>query len=336
MRDSEPARLWYRIVAETVWGRRGIVKTSSLYLPLALVLSTPCTPLGKDICLRSLQVFVAVACWCLASILSNDVADRQADRAAGKERWVWGLPAGAGALVVAALWAAGISSLLPAGTTAALAAYVAALVLGLSYSLGPVRFKSRGIYGPLVYGASGTLAFAVTPWAFLGSSWSTLTVIVPAVLLDKWVNIHFHQVIDCASDQGSGIRTYAVDVGLERARRSLKWAAAVASGWLVGTLAFIAARLPPWGIVVAGAGLATVLAAGAYAGVIRRQPERASPLLKELSWPYLGLTFAVFRVAPILLLARLAAHNPTLWALFAVAVLSLAVESYHASRYERI
>jgi 4-hydroxybenzoate polyprenyltransferase len=334
MRDYEPAHLWRHIVGETVWGRRGLVKTTSLWLPLALVLSTLRTPPDRDTCLRSLHVFVAAACWCLASILSNDVADRQADRAAGKERWIGRLPAGAGALVVTALWGAGVSSLLPGASAAALAAYAAALVLGLSYSLRPVRFKARGIWGPLAYSASGTLAFAVAPWAFLGSSWSTLAVVAPAVLLDKWVNIHFHQVSDCASDRDSGIRTYAVDVGPERARRSLRWAAGAASGWLVGTLAFVAARLPPWGIVVAAAGLLTVLAAGAYAGVMRRQPERTSVLLKELPWPYLGLTYAVFRVAPLLLLARLAAQERTLWPLLAVAGLSLAVESWHASRYE--
>jgi hypothetical protein len=298
-----------------------------------MLLSTACTPADKAICLRSLQVFAAVACWCLASILSNDLADRQADLAAGKERWIWHLPAGTGALVVAALGGTGISSLLPGGSTAALAAYAAALVLGLSYSLRPVRFKSRGIWGPLVYSTSGALAFAVTPWAFFRSSWLILAVVGPAVLLDKWVNIHFHQVIDCASDRSSGIRTYAVDVGPERARRSLKWAAWAASGWLVSILVFIAARLPPWGVAVAAAGLATVLGAGAYASIIRRQPERTSALLEELPWPYLGLTYAVFRVAPLLLLARLAAEQRALWALFAVAGLSLMVESLHACRY---
>ncbi|MFO8009100.1 MAG: hypothetical protein R6V05_15350, partial [Candidatus Brocadiia bacterium] len=143
----------------------------------------------------------------------------------------------------------------------------------------------------------------------------------------------FHQVTDCAADAASGTRTYAVAVGRGRARRHLRVASAVASAWLLFTLAWVAFSVPGWGLAAGATGGAAALAAGAYAAVKRRRAGRASALIRELPGTYLGLTYAVFRVVPLVLLARLALLRATMWSVFALAGLLMLTESWHSLRY---
>ena len=219
------------------------------------------------------------------------------------------------------------------GSIGALGAYVAAMALGLLYSIRPVRFKGRGLLGPMTYSLSGVLAFVAVPWAWLGSEWHTLAVLAPAVLLDKWVNLLFHQVVDYQADLRGGVRTHAVALGLGRARRWLKWAAGLATVWLLGLLVFMAFSLPAWRVAVTGIGGAAILAVGLYARAARTSARRSSPLLQELPWTYLGLTYAVFRALPLVLFARLTLLEPAMWVPFAMLALLLLLESRHALRY---
>ena len=61
--------------------------------------------------------------------------------------------------------------------------------------------------------------------------------------------------------------------------------------------------------------------------------ERPQSLAKELPWHYLGLTYAVFRVIPLILLVHLALREPALWTLVAAAAVWTLVESWHSIRY---
>jgi len=157
----------------------------------------------------------------------------------------------------------------------------------------------------------------------------------PAVLLDKWVNLHFHQVISYEEDRTSGTLTYSVAVGLERARRSLKWISRLTSLWLLATLVFVVLSTPTWRGAIGGAGVAVVLAACLYARKQRRSPDETTELLRELPWPYLGLTYALFRIIPLILLARLAASEPTMWGVFGAVASLVALESWQSLRYQQ-
>ncbi len=322
------------MVSEAIWGKRGVVKTITLSLPLAVMLSIDRPGGRRATWLACLELFVAVACWCLACILANDLTDRQADRSAGKQRWISRLPAGAGVLAVTLAIGLGVLSLrLGGGGRLALSFYLAATALGVLYSVRPVRLKARGFFGPLAYSSAAMLAFVAVPWAWLEAGWPALAVVAPAVLLDKWVNLHFHQVIDCEADRGSGMWTYAALAGPDRARRSLKWAAALASVSTLGVLAFVTLSVATWRPAIGGTGVVAALAVAAYAGRVRRRPDGASALLRELPPTYLGLTYAVFRILPLVLLARLAVEESTMWSVFGVVALLLAVESWHVFRY---
>ena len=333
MAHREPAALWREAVGQTLTGRRGRVKAAAVWLPLAAVASVSPSEMSARGTVQCFQILAAVACWVLVCILGNDLADRSEDRAARKRRWIQALPLGAGAAIVAGL--AGIGALavfLSAGVGGPLAAYAAATALGLLYSVRGVRLKERGLLGPLAYSGAAAVAYVLVPWTWLGAGWTALAVLGPAVLLDKWVNLHFHQVIDHEADRQRANSTYAVRVGVARARRTLGWAAGLASASMLGVLAFLAFELADWGLAIAAAGLGVAVAA-ALAARSRRGAGKASALVRELPCHYLGLTYAAFRIVPLLLLVRLAVEEPTMWATAAAAALWCLVESWQAVAY---
>ena len=65
-----------------------------------------------------------------------------------------------------------------------------------------------------------------------------MALLVAAVFSDKWVNLHFHQIVDHQSDSSAQTRTYAVEVGPERARQTLLPLAYLSSLIMLATLAY--------------------------------------------------------------------------------------------------
>jgi hypothetical protein len=246
-------------------------------------------------------------------------------------------------VVCGAVLGAGVLALVLAhATLASVAAYLAAVALVLGYSIRPVRFKERGVLGPLSFALSCVFLYVVTPWAWLRGDAVCLALMSAAVFLDKWVNLHFHQVVDFEADsrQGRGTPrgdaggdagTYAVRAGIERARRTLTWAAGLASLAMAAVLVWLAFKLlPVWATLVAGA---LVAAAVVYARLARRKGDRATVLVRELPAHYLALTYTVFRILPPILFAQLALREPTLWIIVAATALMLAGDSCKFARY---
>jgi 1,4-dihydroxy-2-naphthoate octaprenyltransferase len=153
------------------------------------------------------------------------------------------------------------------------------------------------------------------------------------VFLDKWTNLHFHQVIDYASDLKGGVTTYAVRIGPDRARKTLKAAAWLSSLWSTAVILSLLRLLPQWRALLLFAVGGTVLGCGAYAFFVRHSSQRVTPLVHELSWLYLGLTFAVFRILPLALMIRLSLRDPNMGAAAALMFLFLLIESWFFLRY---
>lgn len=334
MPGAEALPLWRQIGRQSVWGPRGLTKAGSVWLALAVALSLKPAAQLQGLWLVCVLVFIAAACRTVASILINDLADRLDDRGTGKDRWIARLSPRVGAAVVAGVFGAGLlviaASRAPWG---ALAAYCGAAALAILYSASPFRLKARGPCGLWAYGACCVLGYVVLPWAWLRSDWRALAVVAAAVFLDKWVMVHFHQVVDYAADRERGRATYVVRVGLARARRTLHWAAALASVAMLVVLGYLAAELPTSGVVVVAASGGVAALAAAYRWLARRRTSLASALVCELPGHYLGLTFAVFRILPLLLLARLAIEEPTLWVPAVVAGALMLIESWRSARY---
>ena len=330
MRSPDSTPLWQRFFHESIWGRRGLVKVGSLWLPLATILSLG--PVQPPLWVPCAALFAAAACRRIAGTLANDLADRADDQSAGKTRWGQTLSLSTGAVVCGAVLGAGVLALaLAHATLASVAAYLAAVALVLGYSVRPVRFKERGVLGPLTFALSCVFLYVVTPWVWLRGGAVCLALMGAAMFLDKWVNLHFHQVVDYEADSRQGRGTYAVRAGIERARRTLAWAAGLASLAMAALLIWLAVELlPVWATLVAGA---LVLSSGVYARLARRNAHRATVLVRELPWHYLALTYTVFRILPPILFAQLALHEPMLWIVAAATGLVLVGDSWNFIRY---
>lgn len=317
-------------------GPRGVAKTSHLWLPLLVVSGADPGSDLKAAFPRILGLILAVACKVQFSIQINDLCDRGQDRAAGKRRWNEGLSPASCLAVALVFIAAGTAAAVFVGRSpVVIAAYVGSTILGLFYSWKPVRFKERGIWGPIVYAASATSIFAVVPWAWLGSSPIVLAVLGAAVFSDKWVQIHFHQVTDFEHDRRSGAGTFVARVGLDRARSSLRATAYLAALVMAGLLVLLPslvkrAAAPSAPLFLFSA--AVVSASGVYAGVSRRRPAASSAFVRELPWFYLGVSSLVFFILPPLGFLFLALEEPLMGVLAAASLLPPAVMSRQVLR----
>jgi len=283
-------------------------------------------------------VLLAVFCKVMFSIQVNDLSDRREDQAAGKRRWIALLPGSLGILVctltilVGSLIVVAASRSLPT-----ISAYAATILLALSYSVRPVRFKQRGILGPIVYAASATTVFVLVPWTWLSSNTLLLVFLCVAVGSDKWIQLHFHQVVDFQADRRSETRTFAVRMGLESARRALRAAALLASLCLLSLLAYTLNALEHDAmgrILVLLASVAVVASCVVYVRVGKGRSGGTTALVGELPWVYLALTYLMFCALPPLGLLLLALDEPLIWPLVVLSGLSSVGLSFQSLRYE--
>ena len=330
---GRPSRLWCKAIRETLIGQRGLMKVNHMWLPAGTVLVLSGQAWGEGVAVRSLLLFAVLACWSQAGIQVNDLADRTQDACAGKSRWVWQLPGRSGYALVLVLAAAGLLlTVLVTRSAAAAVVYAAGAAMTTLYSQPPARFKERQLVGFVNYSVSSSLNFALLPWLWFHSDWLTLSVLFPAVVLDKWVNLLFHQMVDWRADRAGGARTWVVAVGPQAARRALKWTSYLAAAWLALTEGYVAVRMPAGGALVAAVAGLIGVAAGVHVAATRNSPRR-SPLVTELPWTYLGLTLALFRAVPFVLFLALAATRPAMVPVFVICALLLTVEALHSLDY---
>ena len=138
-------------------------------------------------------------------------------------------------------------------------------------------------------------------------------------------------------DLQGGVKTYAVQAGLERFRRTLKWASGLASLMLIAVLIAVVQVLPAsWRVITLCFVGGVILGSAVYAVIAQRNSLGVTSLSRELSWLYLGLTYAVFRILPLILLMRLSLSDPRMAAATAFAILILLIESrfFLCYRYE--
>ncbi len=335
MMPHETPQLWKHITKESIWGNRGLIKVSSLLLPLSVILTFNTHEIAQKNQTTFFQISLVVTCWLLISILFNDIADSRDDYISGKMRWINRLSPVLRALILLLLLGIGLGTLqLSLSSNSTTWIFVAAVVTGFFYSVKPLRLKERGIWGLLTYSLACALGYCVIPWTWLTANWELLLLLAPAVFLDKWVNLHFHQVVDYESDLKMGTKTYAVLVGPDYARKTLKWISGLTSLWLIGVFMYVALLLPAWRAVIIPAIGTTVLACGFYIFIIRRQSSgKKTSLVRELSWLYLGLTYAILRILPLILVVRLSFRDPSMWAAVAFTVVILMVEFWFFLRY---
>ncbi len=198
----------------------------------------------------------------------------------------------------------------------------------MTYSLKPFRFKSRGLLGILAYSLACVLAYVFLPWAWLGAGWKVAAFLTPAVFLDKWVNLHFHQVTDYDADRAGDVATYASRTGPAKARRTLRGPAWMAIAAIVAAFVFATASEPRAGRTAALIATGVfIIISGLTLGLISRSEKEKSPFVLELPAAYLISTFTVFRFFPLVLMLQLSLETPALWIVAGTALALVLLES---------
>lgn len=178
--------------------------------------------------------------------LLNDLSDLRADRAVGKVRPVADWPRGARVAVPAALLA-GIGGLSGAFLGPAATAVVTATVLvGMAYSLRPVRLKERGAWGWIAAALAQRALPAASAFEAL-DAWDPGAVLLCVHGLAAGIRaILVHQIEDLENDRAAGIRTGAVVLRDAAGAAALARGAVAAEACLTAAAAGALAARCPW------------------------------------------------------------------------------------------
>lgn len=311
---------------------------SHLWLPLLLIILSSSVSDLKTNSISALYLFFIVLCKVMFSIQINDICDKKEDDAAGKMRWVGYLPKYMGIIISILLIVTGLSTvILASGSIKVILSYTATILLGLFYSLRPVRFKERGIWGLFVYALAATIIYVLVPWTWFDSNLILLIFLFFTVMSDKWVQLNFHQIVDYHADLKNGTQTYAVRVGLKRTRSILQLASLFASFSILSVLVyatFFVIEEKMLQIIILVMSIATVAASGIHVKILNKKTQNSSDLVKELPWLYLGLTYLLFCVIPPVGFMFLALKEPLMWIIVVLSALSLLGISLHSIRYK--
>lgn len=189
----------------------------------------------------ALGLYVAgVAALIIGGYAVNDAADHDQDLRAGKNAGKAAVPkAHSLAAAVAFLSLGTVLVLAVANGTAARALAIGTVLLGVAYSVPPIRLKERGIWGVLAGAAAQRPALFLVWAATLGARAAL------AVVLSLWlffigaVGILGHQLLDRRRDRTGSVRTFVLRNGVRPAVCLIALCAAVAALAALAPLAFL-------------------------------------------------------------------------------------------------
>jgi len=317
---------------------RGILKMSQLWLPLSLILVSGSRMNPHVHVYASLYLLAAVLCKGLSAILINDLTDSKIDRRAGKERWITRIPSLAGKMIPVFLLTAAFFALVRAGgDMPVFVSFMVSVLLGIFYSLKPIRFKDRGIWGILAYSLSATILNVIIPWTLFHPASVLLPLLFTVVFGDKLIQILFHQIADFNSDSEEKVKSFAVAAGRRKADRILRSVLKIAIAVDVLLLFYILFKLqvdPPFLWLISLTCLFGVVASGIYVKIFSKKLKTSTELTERLPWTYLGLSYVLFYILPPLLLFMLALQEPGMWVLATLSSLSLLGVSVNFFSYD--
>ena len=159
----------------------------------------------------------------------NDAADFHNDRLAGADPRGQGPRRGHSLAASIAALSLGTILIMTAGGVPARTIAVGTILLGVEYSLPPLRFKERGIWG-IIVGAFAQRPGLFLVWAAALGVWDSLTAVLTAWLFFiGMTGMLGHQVLDRGRDRAGGVRTFVFRKGPRSALR-LGAAFAIAAG----------------------------------------------------------------------------------------------------------
>lgn len=203
----------------------------------------------------SFVVYVAgVACLLAGGYAINEVADFSQDRMSGRDSGQ-GITARSHSLIAALAAIASGMFLLLSITDDTLPRVIAVLtvVLGVEYSLPPLRLKERGTWGVIAGAVTQRPALFLIFVAMQGA-WNWLGAVLTVWLLcGGIIGMLGHQLLDCHNDKAAGVSTFVTEHGSGAALRLCLACASVLGAAILTPLAFVPVprALPVSGLLAA-------------------------------------------------------------------------------------
>lgn len=202
--------------------------------------------------LDSLILISSIGFYFMYGFLINDFCDMSYDIAAGKKKAVHEIPKIVFIAIILLVVFISVLHLLYLKEPFYIVAYIVSSILATLYSMPPIRFKSRGFSGIVVDGLiEKTLPVLMVFTFFHHFSIDTLIFLVASFSIGT-VEIVTHQIYDYESDSKTGVRTFAVNTGLDKVLRIYRRFVCPFSGAVVILLCFaICTKIPYSGFITA-------------------------------------------------------------------------------------
>ncbi|MCZ7355375.1 MAG: UbiA family prenyltransferase [Candidatus Methanoperedens sp.] len=167
--------------------------------------------------LDSLFLISSLGFYFMYGFLINDFCDISYDIAAGKKRIIQGLPKVAFIGIILSVVLISALHLLYLNNILYTVIYIVSYLLATLYSALPIRFKARGFSGIIVNGLIEKGLPVLAIFSYFNHFKLDTLIFVQASFLIEVVEIITHQILDYEADLNTGVRTYVVDVGREKA-----------------------------------------------------------------------------------------------------------------------
>lgn len=153
----------------------------------------------------------------MCGFLINDFFDRPMDIKAGKIRAVQELPRGIVFGIILTLILVILILLWYLNSLFFTALYGFSFFLGTLYSAPPVRFKERGFVGIIINALTEKMLPVLAIFVFFNHFGIDTLIFVITTFLLQTIEIMTHQLYDYEADLKTRTRTFAIDIGKERA-----------------------------------------------------------------------------------------------------------------------
>lgn len=201
--------------------------------------------------LEALVLISSLGFYFMYGFLINDLCDMPYDIKAGKRSVVHDLSKTIFVGLILGVVFISATHLLYLNELSYIAVYILSYILATLYSAPPIRFKSRGLSGIVVNALIEKMLPVLAVFAFFNHFWMDTLIFLAASFFIGILDIITHQVYDYETDLRIGIRTFIVNIGIEKALKIFKYFISPFSGTLIIILCFLICIKIPYASFIA-------------------------------------------------------------------------------------
>ncbi len=196
----------------------------------------------------SLVLISSIGFYFMYGFLINDYFDISYDIAAGKKRAIQGLSkAGFIGIILSVIFISALQ-LLYLNEILYITIYIISYLLATLYSAPPIRFKTRGLSGIIVNGLIEKALPVLAVFSYFNHIKIDMLIFVIASFSIEIVEIITHQLLDYEFDLSTGVHTYVIDVGKDKALKIYNNFISPFSGVIIILLSLLVSIKVPYAI----------------------------------------------------------------------------------------